>query len=195
MTDVAATAPLDEDSFFELIATREGRFELHDGVIYAMAGGTRAHALISSRALRALGNLADRRGCEAYGPDFYIGITNAHGRDLVSPDAWVRCGPSDPQARSADDPVVVVEVLSPSTMAFDRGGKLELYFSIPSLQHVLLVYQHAMRVELWSRTPREGREDSWEVTHHEDPAGDIPLAALEGTIPLRGLYEGLDLTL
>lgn len=194
MSDAAATTPLDEDSFFELIATREGRFELHGGVIFAMAGGTRAHALISSRALRALGALADARGCEAFGPDFYVAIDGDTGRDLVSPDAWVRCGPSDPQARSADDPVVVVEVLSPSTMTFDRGGKLELYFVVPSLQHVLLVYQHAIRVELWTRTPRARQDDRWVVTHHEDPAADIPIAALDGAIPLRALYEGLDLT-
>lgn len=193
MTDVASTAPLDEASFFELIATRDGRFELHDGVIYAMAGGSQAHAAISANALVALAGLARPKGCTVLGPDFHVRAGFQDDVRLVLPDAWVRCGPSDPQARSADDPVVVVEVLSPSTMAFDRGGKLELYFSIPSLQHVLLVYQHAMRVELWTRTPREGREDTWQVTHHEDPDGDIPIAALQGAIELRSLYEGLDL--
>lgn len=194
MSDTAATTPLDEDSFFELIATREGRFELHDGVIYAMAGGSLAHAGISSNALVLLAALARPRGCQTFGPDLHV-RTNLQGDTrLVLPDAWVRCGPSDPQARSVDDPVVVVEVLSPSTMTFDRGGKLELYFAVPSLQHVLLVYQHAIRVELWTRTPRAGQDDRWVVTHHEDPAADIPIAALDGAIPLRALYEGLDLT-
>jgi Uma2 family endonuclease len=194
MSDTATRLPLTEAAFFDLIAGRPGRYELHDGEMYAKAGGSRAHALIGARTLRALGPLADARGCEAYGPDYYVRVESGAATSLVSPDAWVRCGAAPNESQAASDPVVVVEVLSPSTMVFDRGDKLARYFTIPSLQHVLLLYQHAMRAELWTRTPREDGDDQWLVTHHEDPAGHIPLAALDGSIALADLYLGLELT-
>jgi Uma2 family endonuclease len=195
MSDTATSLPLTEAAFFDLIAGRPGRYELHDGEMYAMAGGSEAHALIGTNTLTALSELARRRGCRTYGGDFYIRPPErGAGDSALSPDAWVRCGPVVPTSHSASDPVVVVEVLSPSTMVFDRGDKLERYFTVPSLQHVLLLYQHAMRAELWTRTPREDGDDQWLVTHHEDPAGHIPLAALDGSLALADLYLGLELT-
>jgi len=69
----------------------------------------------------------------------------------TAPDVVVRCGPPLGSLRFIEDPVVVVEVLSPSTMDEDRGSKLMFYKSLPTLRHVALVYQDEWRIEAWDQ--------------------------------------------
>jgi Uma2 family endonuclease len=85
------------------------------------------------------------------------------------------------------EPVVVVEVLSPSTATTDRGGKLPDYRSVPSVQEILLVSSWERRVEHWRRTP-----DGWAVTERGGDAV-LRLETLGIELPLDGVYEGVDL--
>ena len=88
------------------------RWELHDGAPVMMVGGTAAHAMIAGNIDRALFPRARDRGCELM-RGF---LAKAGDRSAFEPDVVIRCGPMNPRSRYATDPVMVFEVLSPSTM-------------------------------------------------------------------------------
>ena len=130
---------MDVDAFLAWSATVEGRHELVDGEVFAMAPDRARHARVKfavqsalDRGLRALGS-----SC-AMLPD---GVTvRIDARAADEPDALVSCGPRmDPDAIEAPSPVIVVEVLSPGTRSVDAGAKLAGYVLLPSVVHYLLV--------------------------------------------------------
>ena len=116
-----------------------GRYELVGGEVVGMAPERVARARVKARVFNALADAIERGGlaCEAF-PD---GMAVQVSADTVyEPDAQVRCGPRLPgSAVTIPDPVVVVEVLSPSTRAHDAGAKLGGYFLLPSVRHYLLL--------------------------------------------------------
>jgi len=75
-------------------------------------------------------------------------LAQANNHAAFEPDVVIRCGPTNPRSRAATDPVVVFEVLSPSTMRYDRGTKLERYREIASLKQIVLVYQDSIWTSL-----------------------------------------------
>jgi Uma2 family endonuclease len=117
----------------------EGRhYELVDGEVVAMAPERAGHARTKGRVHEALGRAIRAAGvtCEAY-PDGMSVRVNAS--TVFEPDALVRCGaPLDDDAIEVTDPVIVVEVVSPSSNSRDSGAKLEAYFCIPSVRHYLI---------------------------------------------------------
>lgn len=137
--------------FLALEGAPDESYEWVDGAIVAMAGATRVHARLSTR-LSALFDRALAGGpCVAQNADQRVWI-DAH--NVFLPDLSVACPPfrappHDPHA--VCDPVAVVEILSPSTAAFDRGDKFHLYARLPSLRHYLLVAQDSWRVEHFRR--------------------------------------------
>jgi Uma2 family endonuclease len=143
MTALAQPKPprmtADEFIAWAMERTDGGRCELVGGEVVGMAPERVSHARVKARALRALVDAIERGGlpCEAF-PD---GMAVQVSADTVyEPDALVRCGPRLPgDTVKILDPVVVVEVLSPSTRAHDAGAKLEGYFEIPSVRHYLLL--------------------------------------------------------
>lgn len=127
------------DAFFVWAADRPGRFELSDGRIVAMAPERVAHARAKLRAVNALAGAiaAKALGCEAMTDGVSVRIDD---RTVYEPDALVRCGPPTPDdAIEISDPLVAVEILSPSSRGLDTGLKLAGYFRLPSLRHYLVV--------------------------------------------------------
>jgi Uma2 family endonuclease len=126
----------------EYLAWAEGkpdRYELHDGVVRAMSPENAGHAEMKGAVYRALVAGIDSRGlpCHAL-PD---GMTvRIDARTAYEPDALVYCGPRvAPSSVEIPDPVIIVEVLSPSTRAIDTSVKLAGYFRVPSVAHYLIV--------------------------------------------------------
>lgn len=118
---------------------RGERWELVAGTPVAMAPERSAHALAKGMVFRRLAEAIEAAGlpCTAYPDGMAVTIDDA---TTYEPDALVRCGPPLPgDAVAITDPVIVVEVLSPSTRARDAGAKLEDYFRLPSLRHYLIV--------------------------------------------------------
>lgn len=135
-------------------AQASGRFERIGGEVVAMAPERAAHMRVKLDVRDALRSALRAAGvpCEAMGD----GMTVEVGDDTdYEPDALVNCGPRVPgDAVAAPNPVVVVEVLSPSTRSVDSGAKLTGYFQVPSVQHYLvvradrrLVTHHARRAD------------------------------------------------
>ncbi|MGL5138876.1 MAG: Uma2 family endonuclease [Beijerinckiaceae bacterium] len=159
------------------------RWELLDGEPVMMAPQSVVHQGVVSNLLAKCRQLARSRGCREY-PG--LGILNNDIDDYAPiPDIVVRCGPPV-QGGYIADPVVIAEILSPSTAANDRGRKLEFYKMISSLKTILLVYANERRVEHWTR----GGNDWIEGVTQGD--GIVPLEGVGGEISLDEVYEGLD---
>ena len=100
----------------------------------------------------------DARGCRTYIGGMRLQCSaDVSGSGKPRPDVVVRCGPAG-NATFITDPLLLVEVLSPSSMDIDRGRKLEFYKSLPTLRHVALIYQDQMRIEHYHRG-----ETGWEL--------------------------------
>ena len=120
----------------------EIKHELVDGEIVAMSGAGRAHGRISWNLTLALGTQLEDRGCEGFAGDMrvHVPVTDRY----TYPDLVVACGEAQFEDAELDtllNPVLIAEILSPSTEDKDRGTKLFQYRSIPSLQAILLVAQ------------------------------------------------------
>jgi Uma2 family endonuclease len=160
----------------------EERWELIEGRPELMAPQSERHQLIVYRLLRQLGDLAEKRGCRAL-PG--LGVLS-DSRDDYAPisDIVVRCGPllKDGYAR---DPILVAEVLSPSTMRNDRLDKLNFYRTVESLSTILIVFSAEVRIEAWQR-----EEGEWQV-RDVGAGGAVALPELGGEIKLDEVYAGL----
>jgi len=116
-----------------------GRFELDNGAVVAMAPERVSHAIAKGNAFVALRNAIGAAGlsCQALPDGMSVRVND---RTVYEPDALVRCGPPLPgDAVEVSDPVIVVEVISPSSRGIDSGVKLAGYFSLPGVRHYLIV--------------------------------------------------------
>ncbi|GJE70367.1 Uma2 family endonuclease [Methylorubrum podarium] len=159
------------------------RWELIEGVPVLMSPAKGRHQRIVMNIAKHLDDLAERRGCGAY-PGLAI-LSEAMDDYAPIPDVVVQCG-EPPEDGYTSDPLLVVEVLSPSTLLLDRGRKTEFYQSIPSLAVLLLVHQDEARVEVWRRAP------DWTV-QLAGPGTVIELPELGGTLPVSKVYARLTL--
>jgi Uma2 family endonuclease len=126
------------DEFLQWAWSREGKFELHDGRPVAMSPERVRHAGAKTEAAFALREAIRRANlpCRAY----VDGITvRARSDRAFVPDVLVVCPPPSPDVVEIDNPLIVVEVLSPSTMETDLSLKLDAYLSLPSLAHYLIL--------------------------------------------------------
>jgi len=128
------------------------KHEYLDGQIYAMAGGTPEHSALIASVTTHLSNQARGGPCRVHMSDLRVRVLET---GLATyPDVAVICGGWQRDAedeRTILNPTVIVEVLSPSTEAYDRGEKLEHYKRIPSLRACLLVAPDRREVEMWTR--------------------------------------------
>jgi Uma2 family endonuclease len=127
------------DEFLPWAEGQEGRWELHDGVPVMMSPERVLHADTKGEAYVALREALRRAGlpCRVHPDGVAIRMS---AKATYQPDASVSCGPRAPvDALEINDPIIVVEVLSPSTAAVDHGRKLSGYFSLPSVEHYLIL--------------------------------------------------------
>ena len=179
-------APYHSYTYADYLMVEDGsnvKHEFFNGEIYAMAGGTPEHAALAAAIGSAL--LVQLRGstCRVYTSDLRI-------RVLVTglatyPDVSVVCGELklDPENRvTATNPKVLIEVLSDSTSAYDRGEKLEQYKRIESLQAVLLFSQTSRRAELHERSERGWRTEVFTADQK------LPIASIGAELALASIY-------
>lgn len=170
--------------YLELERTSGVRHAWLAGQVFALAGGTPEHARLSARVVAALLRLAAPRGCEVFTSNLKVRVS-ATGL-ATYPDAAVVCGElvrasDDPNA--VTNPVLVVEVLSPNTEAYDRGEKLWHYQQIPSVHAVVFVSQDARRLEIRRREP----DGSWSREVAEG-TGRVLLRELDGQLDIEAVY-------
>ena len=178
--------------YLALEAASPVKMQFVDGVAYAMAGGTPAHAQLAAEVISALSNLLrpGRGRCRVFSSDLKIHVS-ATGNSHYA-DAAVVCGPLDRaavDAHSATNPTMLVEVLSDSTESYDRGKKFRDFQRLPSLKHYLLVDQVAVRMEHYRRND----DDTWTLTIAEAGA-KVSLPELGGDIVVDDVYAVVELT-
>jgi Uma2 family endonuclease len=152
----AAKSLMTVDEFLDFAEGQEGRWELENGVAYAMAPERYGHGRAKFAAVLALNRAIQRVGlpCEAVIDSVAVRIGP---KTAYQPDAHVYCGPrAADEMREAPSPVVIVEVLSPSTRGRDEGKKLVAYFSLPSVRHYLIIDPDD-RVVVHHRRDKDGR--------------------------------------
>jgi Uma2 family endonuclease len=167
------------------------RHEYLDGFVYAFAGGSPEHSAIAANIIASLVAQLHDRPCQAFTSDLKV----ATGPDdLFSyPDASVVCGELqfyDAERDVITNPSVVVEVLSPTTEAYDRGREFAKYQHLVSLTDYVLVAQDTARVEHYVRQPG----NRWLLTTVEGLEGAAHIASIECTLRLADVYHKVTLS-
>ncbi len=144
---------LTPEQYLEIERKAEGRSEYYQGQMFAMAGASRAHNLIVGNVSYQMRRQLRQGPREVYQSDMRV-LVNATGL-YTYPDVVVAYGPQflDEQQNTLLNPALIVEVLSPSTEAYDRGLKFKHYRTIESLQEYLLVASESVDAELRKRQP------------------------------------------
>jgi len=165
------------------------RHEYLGGMVYAMVGGTNAHAEVSINCLTSLHTQLAGNPCKVYGSDTKIRIDKeGHDTRFYYPDVSVTCNPNSPADTFQDNPILIIEVLSDSTRRLDDGEKREAYFTLPSLKYYILLEQHSMGAVFYRR---DG--DEWERSTHTDPDSRFQFAEIGATLGFREAYAGVEI--
>jgi Uma2 family endonuclease len=176
---------LTEAEYLQIERAAEFKSEFFAGEMFAMAGGTARHSLIAANLIRELGNRLGSGRCAAYNADLRLKV-EATGL-LTYPDLSVICDPLRFAAGTDDtvvNPTVLVEVLSDSTEAYDRGKKFEHYRQIPTLREYLLVSQREPRIEQFIRQP----DGLWRLQEASGLDASLKLPSLKITISLAQVF-------
>jgi Uma2 family endonuclease len=172
------------EEYLSLDRESESLIEYINGAIYAMAGGSPNHALIAMNLARELGGHVKGK-CRVFSADLRVGFAP---RMYVHPDLTLVCQPPVYDEESGDtltNPLLVVEVLSPSTEARDRGRKLFHYLQIESLMDYLLVSQNEPRMELYHRKP----DGEWIYQNISGMGTRIYLPSIDFDLALADAYD------
>jgi Uma2 family endonuclease len=175
--------------YLERERAAEAKSEYLDGAIIALAGASRAHSLINTNLASLLNGALRDQPCEVHASDMRVRV--ASGRLYTYPDIAVVCGEAQYEDAHGDtllNPTVIVEVLSPTTEAYDRGAKFGYYRQLPSLRAYVLVAQDQMLVEHYARPA-----DGWLLTEARAASGALALPALGCALPLAEIYHKVGL--
>jgi len=177
---------LSPEEYLSLERRAEFKSEYVDGVMYAMAGSSVRHNLIAANVIITIGAQLRNRPCRVFPSDLKVRVPNS--KRFFYPDVSIVCG----EIQFADDerdvvlnPVVIVEVLSDSTAAFDRGKKFQSYQQIESLREYLLVSQDEFVVEHFLRQD----DGHWLYTKAAGLDGAIPVPTVECRLALADVYS------
>lgn len=178
--------PMTAGEFLAWDAGQSIRHEFVRGEVFAMAGAGERHVIATGNLLTALRVHLRGTPCRVLGTDMKLRIEAADC--YYYPDLMVTCSPSLPGNQlEKSDARLVVEVLSPSTAAYDRGDKFANYRQLPSLQEYLLVDVDAMRCDLF----RKGADGLW-VLHPTGPDETVQLASVDLRITAVELWADLE---
>jgi len=174
--------------YLDLERRSEIRSEYVAGRMFAMSGASRRHVLITSNLVRELSGQMRGRACEAYVSDMRVKVSPTGM--YTYPDIVAVCG----EARFEDEhidtllnPTVIVEVLSESTEAYDRGEKFAHYRRLDTLREFVLVAQDKIRIEHFRR---EGEE--WILSEVSGLDATLHLVSIDCHIGLAAIYEKID---
>jgi len=179
------------EEYLAFEATSEQRHEFRNGTVVAMAGSSYEHSAIEANTHLAIGERLRGKSCRTHEGKLRVRFS---GTPLYGyPDVLIICGP--PVFDSADkarttilNPTVVIEVLSPSTEAYDRGEKFSRYLRIESLSEYVLVAQDRSRVETYFRTG----DGTWVFSYFDGLQSAARFRSLEIEIPLAEIYADIE---
>lgn len=159
--------------------------EYFDGAVYAMSGASETHNLVVMNTGARLNLQLAERPCRVYPSDMKVGLPGL--RKFFYPDLTVTCDEPEFTDENRDvllNPLVIIEVLSDSTSACDRGKKFQSYQDIPSFQEYILISQEDLLVERFVRQS----DGSWIYTKFSGADERVQIAAIDCTVDLKDIY-------
>jgi len=187
MVSISDKSPkLTPTEYFDWEEQQLCRHEYINGEVYAMSGGTQNHSRIALKCAVLLENHLSEGGFRVFKSDCRVNIVGTN--DYTYPDASVSCDNRDKTTiKYITYPCLIVEVLSESTEAYDRGNKFFCYRQNPQLQDYLLVSSQDVAIDLY----RKNSSGRWEILNFR--AGDmVELQSVNLTFPIEQVYRGID---
>ncbi|WP_298231568.1 Uma2 family endonuclease [uncultured Azohydromonas sp.] len=171
--------------FLEWENAQPDRHEFHRGEVFAMVGGRRSHGRVVANLVRHLGNQLDGTPCQVFSESMKVQVADD---TILYPDVFVTCDKADLATDTIfRAPTLVIEVLSPSTQAYDRSQKFALYRRLAALREYVLIDPDTRRVESFRRTADGG----W--TFHDMSADTaMALPSIGCDVTLTEVFQGLD---
>lgn len=177
------------DQYLEWERAAPVKSEYFDGQIFAMAGASEAHNLITLNIAGELRQQFKGKPCRTYSNDMRVKVSESGL--YTYPDVVVVCGErvfSDAVQDTLENPTVIFEVLSPTTEAYDRGAKFAQFRRLPSLQEYVLVSQTEFLVEQFVRQS----DRNWLFLESYGEAASVSLLTLAVTLPLSEIYDRIE---
>ena len=173
------------DEYIEWENAQRERNEFVRGEVFALVGGRRSHGRVVSNLNRRLSEAVEGTSCQVFSESMKVQVA---ADSILYPDVFVTCDPNDLRTEQVfRNPIVVVEVLSPSTQAYDRSLKFALYRALSSLREYVLIDIDARRVEAF----RVGADGLW-VLHDMSGQAALSIPAIDATIPMTEVFAGVD---
>lgn len=181
-----AQSLLSFQDYLDMEARTGIKHEFWHGQAFAMGGGSVNHGRLQFNLSGLIHARLAKSPCEGVSPDVRVAI---EGAGLYTyPDLTIICGGADvDEHESVRNPTLIAEVLSPSTEAYDRGAKFEMYRQLPSLRHYLLVSQDRKLVQLFTRQ----EEGAWTFQSFGDDRDVVPLPFIGVEVGLAELYRNI----
>jgi len=166
--------------------SKNARYEYIDGELRMLAGGSPYHSAIIANLTVAIGKFLEDSPCWIYNSDVQFQLSETR---YYHPDVTVSCDEHDHEADDAIQyPCLIIEVLSPSTEATDKGEKLRYYQGYPTIQEYIIVDSLSKYIEAYHR-----EEDGWKF-HTYGPGSIVKLESLDIQFPIDTIYRGMKLT-
>lgn len=179
---MSALPKLSAETYLELERQSDSKSEYINGEIFAMSGGSPAHNLISMNIGASLHSQLKKRPCRAYTSDQRVQVKDGY----VYPDISIVCGePIYTDKDNLINPILLVEVLSPSTADYDAGGKFARYRHIDSLQEYLMVAQDHQHLTHCVRQA----DDSWLLREYTDAQTVLQLNGIDCQLNMADIYD------
>jgi len=175
------------DEYLEGEILSEIKHEYIDGEVYAMAGASTKHNLISSNTLYELKSQLKQNNsfCDVFSSDMKVKVNSDITTSFYYPDVMVCCENNKGDDHYQNTPVIIVEVLSQSTRKNDYTTKMHHYFSIPSLQEYVLIEQDICQVQIYKRS------DDWKSKAYF-PGDEINFESINSTVSVEDIYYHVD---
>ncbi len=178
---------LTSEEYLAIERTAPEKSEFFNGEMFPMAGASREHNLIATNVSRELSTQLKRKPCEVYASDMRVKVSETGL--YAYPDVVVVCGEAQVEDLKGDtllNPTLIVEVLSPTTEAEDRGNKFAHYRRLASLREFVLIAQDRPRVE---RYVRQAEGDEWLLTEFSGLEATVSLPEIGCELALAEVYD------
>ncbi len=175
-----------------LVIERAGslKHEYYHGEIFALAGSSEAHNIILTNIITSLNMQLRKRPCKVYPSDMRLKIPKTGL--YTYPDASIVCGTphfDDVERDTLLNPLIVIEILSPSTERYDRGKKFQNYRTVATLQEYILVSQDDYHIEHYINQ----NDGNWLLTAYDSVHTTLHLRAIDCTLALEDVYDKVDI--
>jgi len=175
--------------YLELEEQAEYKSEFYNGEIFAMSGGSRNHSVICVNLNRKLAEWLDDKDCILFDSQMKLDIPKLNS--FVYPDVMVVCGEIEFYENRTDivrNPILIIEVLSPSTESFDRSGKFQYYQTVLSVKDYVLISQEKPMIEVYYKQD----ERNWLYSVAKGLEEKILLSTIQCELSLRDIYRKTD---